>query len=276
MIKHKKLLIDQDCPMCQAYGSAFTKYRLIDSATVTPYQTAHPNFTAAIDMDRAKNEIALYCTKTNKTKYGIDAMIEIVSQPKGIFRKILSIKPVHSGLIVLYRFVSFNRKVIAPAATIPNLRSCTPSVNLLYNWSFILFCALITGYILNHFALQINRTFAMNHDPWPIYLICFGQIIWQSVAVLMVNRKKYLAYLGNMSTVSLSGGLLLAPALIIFHILNLPIAYLLIAFTMVIGLMLIEHIRRCRLIGLPFFVSISWILYRVAVLTVLIYLNLPL
>jgi len=149
-------------------------------------------------------------------------------------------------------------------------------VNLLYNWSFILFCALITGYILNHFALQINRTFAMNHDPWSIYLICFGQIIWQSVAVLMVNRKKYLAYLGNMSTVSLSGGLLLAPALIIFHILNLPIAYLIIAFTMVIGLMLIEHIRRCRLIGLPFFVSISWILYRVAVLTVLIYLNLPL
>ncbi|MEP2969157.1 MAG: hypothetical protein ABJO82_06480, partial [Nonlabens ulvanivorans] len=78
MIKNHKLLIDQHCPMCAAYGSTFTKLNMVDGNTIDPYQIIDEEHTKHIDMHRATNEIALHNTQTKETKYGLDAMFHIV------------------------------------------------------------------------------------------------------------------------------------------------------------------------------------------------------
>jgi hypothetical protein len=269
MLKHKKLLIDQDCPMCRAYGSAFTKMKLIDNETVAPYQTIGTAYASEIDMTRAKNEIAFLCTDTRQTKYGIDAMIAILTSKSRTFRSILNFKPIYYPLKALYAFVSYNRKVIAPAAIDPNARQCTPDASASLNWLYILCAALFTGFVLNLYAFEITSAMGLSYSSAREYIICFGQIFWQAGFAAIVGPKKVLSYLGNMSTVSVIGALLLIPALLIYNVLNLSIAYLIIAFLIVVTIMLSEHIRRCRLLGLPISLSLSWIGYRLMVVFVL-------
>ena len=90
MLKNRKLLIDQDCHMCNIYGKCFSKIGLIDKNTISPYQTIHDSYANQIDMERAKNEIALLNTETSTTHYGIDAMIEIVVHRAVFLKKIIT------------------------------------------------------------------------------------------------------------------------------------------------------------------------------------------
>lgn len=156
MLKDRKLLIDQDCPICKIYGKCFTKIGLIDKNTVSPYQTIQNFYADQIDMERAKNEIALLDTKTSTTHYGIDAMIEIVTHGSTFFKKILHSRLIYAFLLRLYSFISYNRKVIYPTLKTENTRGCTPDVNKKYRWSYIVFVAIFTGLVLNQFAFHLN------------------------------------------------------------------------------------------------------------------------
>jgi len=162
MIKNKKLLIDKDCPMCQMYGKGFTQLKWIDERTVSYYQSCPTNLSRDIDMERAKSEIAFHDPDKGTTKYGIDAFIEILW--KGKIKRFLRIQPVYWALKKLYRFISFNRKVIAPAHSSVKNNDCTPPIHLGYRLIYIAFSIILFGvgldYILktfqNHFSLQIQ------------------------------------------------------------------------------------------------------------------------
>lgn len=75
-------------------------------------------------------------------------------------------------------------------------------------------------------------------------------------------------YLGNMMTISLAGSLLLLPALAAHTILTPTLAAL--YFLFVVGCMLLEHIRRTQLLGLGWTLSVSWTVYRMVLLLLLL------
>jgi hypothetical protein len=72
-----------------------------------------------------------------------------------------------------------------------------------------------------------------------------------------------------MMTVSLIGTLSLLPMLF-FN--TSPIVHL-GYFMMVVGVMLLEHLRRCKILELGIIPSISWVFYRMIVLVIITYLN---
>lgn len=256
--------------MCAAYGVGFTKVGLIDSQTVSPYQHADPSLTQRVDMDRARSEIALYDQATARTVYGIDAMIAIVSHRYPRFRQLLHWRPLYFLLRRLYSFISYNRKVIYPAPPRPGLRDCNPPLHLAYRWLYIVLVATFTGFVLDRYASLLDGGWNLVHHPGREYLICFGQIVWQGVAIGWVDRKQASAYLGNMSTVSLVGALLLLPMLLLNSFVILSPIVLLAYFGLVVGLMLLEHLRRCRLLGLPLGITVSWVAFRTLVLAILL------
>ena len=271
MLKNRKLLIDKDCPMCNIYGKCFSSVGLVDKNTIAPYQTIPDFYASQIDMDRAKNEIALLNTKTSTTHYGIDAMIEIVTHRSSFLKKILHSKLIYAFLLRLYRFISYNRKIIYPTSTDKTTRDCTPDLNKKYRWSYIFFVAIFTGLILNQFVFHLNARLGWEHNWTREFFICFGQVGWQLSAISFFSKNKSLDYLGNMSTVSMIGGLLILPILLVNNYTTISLEGLILMFGIVVVIMFFEHIRRCKLLGIPFGMTISWVAFRTMVLGVILF-----
>lgn len=271
MITKAKLLIDQDCPMCKAYGNGFIKAKLIDQETLKPYQQIEHHYTTKVDMDRARNEIALVLE--NQTLYGIDALIRIVAQNKPKLSQLLHKHWIYKPLNTLYHFISYNRKLIYPVKPTLDQKTCNPDVHLAYRYAYIILVALITGFILNHFSQLLFKSLNLYHHPAMEWIMCFGQIVWQGLAIQYLHKEKRLDYLGNMSTVSLIGGVLVALTLLLQLLITLSPFVLLLVFASIVCLMLYEHIRRCKLLGISILMTISWVVYRSIFLIIIMYIQ---
>ncbi|WP_405378020.1 hypothetical protein [Nonlabens sp. Asnod3-A02] len=273
MISNHKLLIDKNCPMCNIYGSTFKKLNMVDQDTISPYQLVGQDLTATIDMHRAQNEVALHDTVTGTTIYGLDSMIELFSQGKSWIKKPLKFPFIYFPLKQLYKFITYNRKVIAGNKKSPvEDRTCEPDFNYFYRTLFIFFTAIFTGLVLNSYTYQITDYFGFQ-TPWYVeYMICFGQVVWQGVMITLWSRKNSWDYLGNMSAVSTLGGILLLPILLLQQFIELhPFLYI-GYFMLVVGGMLFEHIRRCRNMHLGWIPTVSWLTFRNVVLGIIILL----
>lgn len=268
MLKNKNLLVDQDCPMCVLYGDTFTKTGLISEETVNPYQIIETEKAKKIDMERGKSEIALFDNVSEETIYGVDALIEIVSHSNNFLNRFLKSAFIYQSLKKLYKFISYNRKVIFPTKVKINVRSCTPAFSFNYRLYYIIISTLIVGLLLSGFVGFISdKAFINHHWRWE-FAIGFGQIIWQTPVILFLNKTKLMDYLGNMCTVSLIGSLALLPILIINMINELSLYVNIVSFGFIIALMLYEHIRRCKILELPLLVTASWLIFRIFVLTI--------
>ncbi len=265
-LNNHKLIIDRDCPMCQFYGSAFEKTGMLEKGSCSPYQTIDSSISHQIDMTKARNEIAFYNTQTQEVHYGLDSLVYIITHNFPFLKPFLKSLPVYFLLRKLYNFISFNRKIMAPSFQKPNERICTPDLNLTYRFLYLLLVGLLSSTVLFHFTKPINELMGWNNHLGRELMVCLGQIYWQSVVLYKLSKEKLLDYLGNMMTVSLIGTLLLLPMLWINS--SSPFSTL-AYFGLVVGVMFFEHIRRCKILKLGWLPSISWLIYRLAVLAII-------
>jgi hypothetical protein len=220
--------------------------------------TAYPH----MDSARSRDEIALVNTQTGHITYGIDSLFKILSNCFPVLKWIFNWKIFHYAMSKLYSFVSFNRKVIAPASVFELPGSCTPSFNLKYRWAYIIVSWMFTSLVLSRFAMRLEPLVPPTNF-FREWLICGGQIIFQSIAVSFMRKDRLVHYLGNMMTVSNIGALFLIPALIL-TLVN-PLFYI-IWFASVVTFMLYEHNRRTTILELPVWASLSWVVYRLLAL----------
>lgn len=166
----------------------------------------------------------------------------------------------------MYSFVSYNRKQIIPSANHHPDQACIPDFNLRYRLAYIIFVVIFSSCVLSLFSakLEISPNFGRE------LIVCLGQIIWQTLFLKAYLKDRIWDYLGNMMTVSLIGTLLLIPSLF----LNLGLMVSIIYFGVVVFIMFLEHLRRCRILKLNLLPTLSWMVFRATVLAVLILLNL--
>jgi len=265
-----KLLLDADCPMCRIYGKGFEKAAWVDKDTYSPYQYFDVSVGTIVDMDKARNEIALVDTQHNVVRYGIDAFKHILTNRFPALNPVLAWQPIDFFLRKLYKFISFNRKVIAPSEIKEGERACMPDLNVKYRLLYVVFVVIASSIVLYHFTKPINGLMHWQNHLGREFLICVGQIIWQLIFLKNILKEKQLDYIGNMMTVSMIGTLLLLPMLLLkgmFPVFNL------VYFGGVVGFMLWEHIRRSRILKIGLYPSISWLMYRVFALAILVMLN---
>ncbi len=271
MIRQNKLLIDRHCPMCQIYGKGFIKAGMLDQNSICAYQDVPVETQMKIDFNRAQDEIAMHDTVSGETIYGLQSILKIVSHNRPILNLMVHSEFIFKPLNVLYKFISYNRKVIAPSAPAQGAaRLCEPSFNIPFRWAYIVFVALATAFIVNAFTAHLFPHFGWTHSIRTELIICFGQVAWQGIAATLLLKDNRLTYLGNMSTVSMIGGLLLLPILFGLSFFNAPIFILLPLFFGVVGLMFLEHIRRCKLLGISLWMTVSWVTFRTVTLGILI------
>ena len=208
-LKNQALIYDKDCPMCCLYTSAFIKAGVLEETGRHPYSEQVCDSTEW-DAERAKNEIALVNYENGTVAYGIDSMFTVIGHRFSFLKPLFTWKPFHWSMKKLYSFISYNRKVIAPPANNPAEITCVPDVNLKYRWMYVLF-AIFTATIINAFALDS----LFGNVFWPALGFILGisvcRIIIQMAFVSLVEEKdKLLDYLGNLATVNLQLGFLVA------------------------------------------------------------------
>jgi predicted DCC family thiol-disulfide oxidoreductase YuxK len=276
------IVYDADCPLCMAYTGAFVKANLLDSEGRIPYQQVGGEFVPGMDAERAKNEIALVNRETGEVKYGLDSLLTIIETRFRWIGIVARIQPLKFFIQKLYNFISYNRKVIVPAASSSSGRNstspgdallrfdCTPTFKLKYRIAYLLTAWLLTSLTLVEYSKLLGNLIPAT-DFTREFIICGGQIIFQAIAITFVTRTKHWDYLGNMMTVSLFGALLLLPALLTGKLLDgIPDMIFLLYFMGVVGVMLYEHARRMKLLDLGWWPSVTWVLYRLLVLALIL------
>lgn len=72
-----------------------------------------------------------------------------------------------------------------------------------------------------------------------------------------------------MMTISLAGGLLLLPMLLVQSLVIWPTLVYVLYFLLIAGLMFLEHLRRSSVLNLGLTLSATWALYRIAILVLI-------
>jgi hypothetical protein len=145
-----------------------------------------------------------------------------------------------------------------------------PAFRLRYRLAWLATTALIAAAILTRYAHLLTGILPAG-GPWREYLVCTGQIFFQGIVVSIIAPAKRWDYLGNMMTISLAGSLALVPALAIAALTHLPPITATAWFLIVASLMLLEHIRRTKLLGLDWTLTISWAVFRLVVLILILH-----
>lgn len=256
------ILYDKDCPLCNLYTGAFVKANMLDKNGRVNYADVNPRCYPNMDVARSRDEIALIDTQTGNVTYGIDSLFKILSHAFPLLQIPFQSKFFRYAMSKLYAFVSYNRKVIAPAREFELPGSCTPSFNVTYRWAYIVLSWIFTSIVLSRFAVKLEPIIPPTNF-FREWLICGGQIVFQSITVALIRKDRLVHYLGNMMTVSNIGALLLIP--ILWFETTHTIFYL-SWFLAIVAFMLYEHNRRAKILGLSVWASVSWVVYRLIVL----------
>ena len=269
-LKDHVILYDEECPMCNLYTTAFVKSGMLEKTGRACYQKMPDELTGQLDPQKAADEIALVNRKTGEVQYGIRSLFSIIGHAFPVFRRLFAFGPFVWLMSKVYAFVSYNRRVIVPPAH-NGYRGPQPSFILHYRVAFLVFTWLGTACILSRFAPLLSGPVPAG-GPLREYMICGGQILFQGIIAGFLYRGKVWDYLGNMMTISFAGALLLLPCWLLAPLVRLSPVFCILYFLAVAGLMLLEHIRRSKLLNLGLTLTCTWVAYRTGVLLIIYFL----
>lgn len=268
ILKEYTLIFDAQCPMCTAYSHTFVKSGMLDKNAREAFQEMSAETCVYIDKNRARNEIALINKINGTVYYGIESIFKII-ETRYTFLKPLFVFPPFLWLMKkIYAFISYNRKVIVPGKKKDD--TCVPDIRINYRIAYLLFTWIISSLILTNYSGLLGGIIPASKFHRE-FIICGGQIIFQAVIIRFLAKDKLLDYLGNMMTISFAASLILLLFIGFGKLfsLNNPFMFATLFMT-IVAAMFVEHLRRMKLLGIPLFASISWVIYRVIVFTIIL------
>jgi hypothetical protein len=268
-LTNQTLLYDKDCPMCRVYTKGFIETGMLDKNGKKPYCQLSEEEQRFVDVKRASNEIALVDNENKTVTYGIDSLLKVIGYSFPWIQKVGTFTPIYFLLKKFYKFISYNRKVIAPSKMNMEVKlQCIPDFNIKYRFLYILFCTAVTTWTLFHFSEIVDNLPKTNMSRE--CTLAVGQMFFQSIFLINKDRKTIINYLGNLMTVSLMGSILLLPLLALNMIFSIPALMILAWFGLVVGLMFLEHTRRIKILELPIYLCFTWVLYRIIALIIIL------
>lgn len=205
MNTHTKVIIyDDTCPLCDAYTGCFVQIGLIAKENRKNFNTITPELMAKIDGSRCINEIPVIDTQTNEIWYGIDAMLEILGGRIPLIKRAGNWKPVKWILCIIYKFISYNRRVIVAPRHKPGNFDCKPDFNIPYRIAFMAFflvCNTAMLYPLAEYVLSdsiFSNAGLANVQLAHIVLVAINITI-----ALQLNRTACIEYLGQINMLAL-------------------------------------------------------------------------
>jgi len=266
------LLYDAACPMCEVYSHGFIAAGMLDKSGRMDYAGMSEEIKTLVDVNRARNEIALVNLKNQTVKYGIFSLFAIISHSFPAFNILFDWKPFQKIMKRVYSFVSFNRRVIICGNEPENPLACNPDFSLKYRIAYLIFAAVLSAFILKTFTPLLGNYWPIPKGWIPELLLVSGQLVFQYFVLRLFSNvrtvPKLFDYFGNLMMISLMGSLLLVPAIILNRFVAMPVYVMLFWFATVVLCMFLEHKRRIKIYQLPAGLTYSWVIYRILVSSV--------
>jgi predicted DCC family thiol-disulfide oxidoreductase YuxK len=257
-MKDAILIYDDNCPLCSWYSSLFVRFGFLPASGRQPFSAIDPLLVNRIDIDRSKNEIPLIDTSTGKVWYGIDALLEILGQKFSLIKTTGNIKPVNWVLKRMYKFISYNRKVIVAKRCGPGSIDCSPDLNyfyrLLFMFLFLVFNTLLLFPIHDKLLSQLSW-FRLSATELQTGHFIFALL--NCTLALYFKKEKAIEYLGQVNMLALITILLLLPLLLLVQLFNIP-EWLMVAYMAVVTIIIFkEYLRRMYYAGV--LINNKWI-----------------
>lgn len=252
-INNQLLLYDDLCPLCVWYSGLFVKCQLLLPANRQPFSAASPKLLSLIDVERGRNEIPLIDTITGSTSYGLDALLTIIGSRFPRIKKIGTYGPIYWILRKLYKFISFNRKVVVAKKCSKGQFDCSPEFNIPYRIYLIFFSLLCTLLSLNAFhQILSSGIIAYKATTFQFQGATVSVLITWFAISLSMKLRTGIEYLGQVSMLLILGLLISSPLLVLNKFVLLPVwfinGYALLVFVF-IGK---EYLRRMYFVPKPF------------------------
>jgi len=211
-MKNKILVYDDNCPLCTWYSGLFVKYGFLDREGRQPFSMLDEKLLLKIDFDKSRNEIPLLDTSSNKVLYGIDALLEILDQKIPCIKALGNIAPIKWFLTKLYKFISYNRKVIVAKRCGHGDIDCSPDYNYLYRFIFMTVCLVFNTFMLYPIHYSIFSKLPYYHLSFlQLQLAHFVFVVINCTLAFSFTKAKGYEYIGQVNMLALSGILLLTP-----------------------------------------------------------------
>jgi len=257
-MNNKILIYDDNCPLCRWYSSLFVKFGLLPENGRQPFSSIEPALFEIIDYDRSRNEIPLLDETSRKVFYGVDALLEILGQRSSLFKKVGKSKIIYWLLKKMYRFISYNRKVIVAKKCGNGAIDCSPDLNLKYRIAFMSLCLVFNSILLFSLNNVIFTPIAASVlSLVKLQAAHFGLVASNCILALSLNKKKAVEYLGQISMLATLTILFLIPLMFIRQLLILPSWFSIIYMAATAIVIFKEYLRRMEYAGV--LTSNNWI-----------------
>jgi predicted DCC family thiol-disulfide oxidoreductase YuxK len=243
------LIYDDLCPLCVWYTGLFVKYGLLDASNRKPFSQVSDQLLQKIDFEKGKDEIPLIDLGTGRAHYGIDALLMILQTKVPLIGKIGRWKPLNWLLRKMYKFISYNRKVVVAKKCGKGDIDCSPAFNLFYR-SLLLLIAFAMG------MLVVPVVYRLLLQSLPGYNIPLRSVLAAALLVAFVNYaaaiifpfNKAIEYLGQHAMLCFLFLILMAPLLLLRSYFDIPLVAEILYLIPLTIVLVKEYIRRMRFV----------------------------
>lgn len=200
MKTEKAIIYDDNCPMCKWYTGAFVEAKLLKSSNRISFsELSNSPLADQIEMYRSKHEIPLVDLAGGETIYGVDSLVHLLQPKLPILGKLMRIRPISYSVRKLYKFISYNRGIMAPSYPTYRRYDCTPDFHLGYRLLLIIGLGGL-GCFLSY--------------PTLVELGLLKQGLLVGLGLLLLGlpflKRHFISYLGHLSIAVFLAGLLLS------------------------------------------------------------------
>lgn len=222
MIKapNKRIIFDEACPMCRAYTAGFVQLGILAPEGRVGFSQVATSDLCKIDVNRARHEIPLIDTDGGETVYGLQALFTLLGSRFPALQPLFHLPVTTVLLTPLYRYISYNRRVIAGCAAPPlssNGMDSAPDFSARWRIAHLVVCgigwlALLTTLAFVHplFALPISIAALFQSMIAVVATVATRQAstLWNRAGSVATNTLTF-ALLLRLFTIPIEGNILL-------------------------------------------------------------------
>ncbi len=218
-LKSKTIIYDDTCPLCNAYTNAFVKTGALEKEGRASFSQLDAASIKNLDLNRARHEIPLMDNTTGEVLYGLDGLSLIVAAIFPFLKPLITQPWFKKMLSPLYKFISYNRRIIAGSFYGGVGFDCAPDFSLKWRLALIAFgMSFIAGGIYSFSVIAgISNVFM-------VFMVVFIYFLIMLAANFAFNKtfEERIDYLGHLVTLGIMESVLFVSTALIARFTGLP------------------------------------------------------
>lgn len=262
-LAHKWIIYDGNCGLCLNSKKMLTRLRVIPESKCLNYHLLEPRLSNKIDLEHFRYEMALIDDQSDKTVYGLEAVLQVFAAKAGFIKAVKPGSVLFGLLNFVYHTISYNRYFLFPRKS-RFACECDPPFVMKYFLRWVVMGILIAMAVSAAFGATVASVFEKPIADMAgemLLIVGAGWGLQMLLSALFMSREQMHDYWRHLVLIMVVGVLVLIPGILLFW---LPPAMLsvfaLISVLASSTVMAIMHFRRVRYMRLSQAWTLSWFL----------------